>query len=39
MNSAGANAFAEWVTSEKGQKIIRDYRLLDRPLFIPEAVK
>ncbi|MBU2488833.1 MAG: substrate-binding domain-containing protein [Proteobacteria bacterium] len=39
VNSAGANAFAEWVTSEKGQKIIRDYRLLDRPLFIPEAVK
>ncbi|PIE64914.1 MAG: tungsten ABC transporter substrate-binding protein [Desulfobacterales bacterium] len=33
-----AKTFAEWVTSEKGQKIIGDYRLIDKQLFYPDAI-
>ena len=38
-NAAAANAFAEWVVSEKGQAIIRDYKLLGKTLFYPDAIK
>lgn len=31
-----AKEFAEWLMSERGQKLIRDYRLLGKPLFIPD---
>jgi tungstate transport system substrate-binding protein len=31
-----AKQFAEWLTSEKTQKRIADYRLLGKPLFIPD---
>jgi len=31
-----AKPFAEWLTSEKTQKRIADYRLLGKPLFIPD---
>ncbi len=33
-----ALAFAEWITSERGQKLIGDYRLLDKQLFYPDAI-
>ncbi len=33
-----ADQFAQWLVSEKGQKLIGDYRLLDKPLFIPDAM-
>lgn len=32
-----AEKFAVWMTSEKGQKIVGDFRLLDQKLFIPNA--
>ena len=38
-NYSAAKAFAEWVVSEKGQSIIRDYRLLGKQLFYPDAIK
>jgi tungstate transport system substrate-binding protein len=31
-----AGQFAEWLVSERAQKLIRDYRLLGKPLFIPD---
>jgi tungstate transport system substrate-binding protein len=31
-----AKEFAEWLVSERAQKLIRDYRLLGKPLFIPD---
>ncbi len=33
-----AQTFAEWVTSERGQKLIGGYRLLDKQLFYPDAI-
>ncbi len=33
-----AQTFAEWITSEKGQKLIGGYRLLDKQLFYPDAI-
>ena len=33
-----AKAFADWITSERGQKLIGDYRLLDNQLFYPDAI-
>ncbi len=32
-----AMAFVEWITSEKGQKMIGDYRLEGKQLFYPDA--
>ena len=37
VNGALAKEFAEWLVSEKGQKVIADYRLLGKPLFYPDA--
>jgi tungstate transport system substrate-binding protein len=34
-----ADQFAQWLVSERGQKLIGDYRLLDKQLFYPDAVK
>lgn len=33
-----AEEFAQWLTSEKGQKLIADYRLLGKQLFYPDAL-
>ncbi len=33
-----AGAFAKWITSEKGQKLIADYRLEGKQLFYPDAM-
>jgi tungstate transport system substrate-binding protein len=33
-----AKEFAQWLVSESGQTIIRNYRLLGRPLFYPDAM-
>ena len=33
-----AVAFADWVVSEKGQKLIGDYRLIGKQLFYPDAI-
>lgn len=33
-----AETFAQWLTSGKGQKLIGDYRLLDKQLFYPDAL-
>jgi len=33
-----AKTFAEWITSERGQKLIGDYRLIDKQLFYPDAI-
>ena len=33
-----AEAFAEWLVSEKGQGLIANYRLLGQPLFYPDAI-
>jgi tungstate transport system substrate-binding protein len=30
--------FAEWLVSKSGQKVIRNYRLLGKPLFYPDAI-
>lgn len=32
-----ADQFAKWLVSEKGQNLIGGYRLLGKPLFIPDA--
>ena len=32
-----ADKFIKWVTSEEGQKFIGDFKLLDKPLFTPDA--
>ncbi len=39
INYSAAKAFAEWVVSEKGQSIIRDYKLLGKQLFYPDSIK
>ena len=33
-----ADTFAKWLVSERGQKVIADYKLLDRQLFFPDAM-
>lgn len=33
-----AESFAQWLTSERGQKLIDSYRLLDHQLFYPDAL-
>jgi len=33
-----AKSFAEWITSERGQKLIGDYRLIGKQLFYPDAI-
>ena len=33
-----ADQFTRWITSEKGQKLISSYRLLNKQLFYPDAV-
>lgn len=33
-----AKKFAEWLVSEKGQKLIANYQLLGRQLFYPDAI-
>jgi tungstate transport system substrate-binding protein len=30
--------FADWITSERGQEIIADYRLLNKQLFYPDQL-
>ena len=32
-----ADTFAKWLVSERGQKVIADYKLLDKQLFFPDA--
>ncbi|NLW82348.1 MAG: solute-binding protein [Desulfovibrionales bacterium] len=34
-----ADKFAQWLVSERGQKVIGDYKLLDKQLFFPDAKK
>jgi tungstate transport system substrate-binding protein len=34
-----AEAFANWLVSPRGQKVIAEYKLLDKQLFYPDAVK
>ena len=34
-----AGEFARWLVSERGQAVIRNYRLLGKPLFYPDAIK
>lgn len=33
-----AETFSNWITSARGQKLIGDYRLLDKQLFYPDAL-
>lgn len=33
-----AETLALWITSERGQKLISDYRLIDNQLFYPDAI-
>ena len=32
-----AQRFIKWITSEKGQKFVGDFKLLNKPLFTPDA--
>jgi tungstate transport system substrate-binding protein len=34
-----AEEFAQWLVSERGQSLIRNYRLLGKQLFYPDAIK
>ena len=34
-----AEEFAQWLVSDRGQAVIADYRLLDKQLFYPDAMK
>jgi len=34
-----AEAFAQWLVSDRGQAVIADYRLLGKQLFYPDAMK
>lgn len=36
-NNAAAETFVKWITSNKGQKMIGDFRLLGKRLFTPSA--
>jgi tungstate transport system substrate-binding protein len=33
-----AQQFAEWIVSQRGQKLIGNYRLIDKQLFYPDAI-
>ncbi len=33
-----ANRFAKWLVSSRGQSVIANYRLLNQPLFYPDAI-
>ena len=33
-----AKQFSEWLVSERGQKLIGDYRLIEKQLFYPDAI-
>ena len=37
VNIAGDNALIKWITSEKGQKLIGDFKVADEVLFVPNA--
>lgn len=37
INNQGANALIHWMISEKGQKLIGDFRIADKVLFKPSA--
>ncbi|VEN72640.1 putative ABC transporter anion-binding protein [Candidatus Desulfarcum epimagneticum] len=39
VNARAARIFAEWLVSRKGQAIIRDYTLLGKTLFYPDAIR
>ena len=40
INSAGANALIDWITAQgKGQKLIGEFRLRGKQLFVPSAEK
>ncbi|HNU74773.1 MAG TPA: hypothetical protein PKM95_07990 [Deltaproteobacteria bacterium] len=34
-----AREFAQWMTSERGQKLVADFKLMGKPLFYPNAGK
>ena len=36
---SSAQTFINWLTSEKGQSLIADYKIFDHQLFYPDAVK
>ena len=38
VNHDHAKAFAEWLVSEQGQRLISSYKLLERQLFFPDAI-
>ena len=38
VNHDHAKAFAEWLVSEQGQRLISSYKLLGRQLFFPDAI-
>jgi len=38
VNYRDAAVFAEWLVSKQGQTVIRDYKLLDKQLFYPDAL-
>lgn len=38
VNYAGAMKFIDWMTSDEGQKLIRDFKISDKALFIPSAI-
>ncbi|HCD71153.1 MAG TPA: tungsten ABC transporter substrate-binding protein, partial [Thermovirga lienii] len=31
--------FIDWITSQEGQKVIGDFRLMGKQLFVPNAAK
>lgn len=33
-----ATRFADWITSNEGQQILKDYRLMGKSLFVPGAM-
>lgn len=37
INDQGARVFSDWITSEKGQRLIQSYRIRGRPLFYANA--
>lgn len=37
VNFEAAQQFADWITGEKAQKLIGEFKLLNKPLFIPNA--
>jgi tungstate transport system substrate-binding protein len=32
-----ANALADWLAGEQAQRLIREFKLLEKPLFVPNA--